>query len=246
MDTVIVQPLAHEAAAETAVHVHEAGQLFRIEDGAASVLADNAHWLLPAGYLGWVPPRCPHSAWYPAPVTGSVLYCPTEGAGAQMPATVKAVRCDRFLASLLDTFLRQDLSQTRAELYWQAFVDAFCHAPGADFGLPMPESPALRTVASALLSKPDLAEGLDHWATVTLRSRRTFCRHFRAETGMSFVEWRQGARLWRAVELLSSGQSVTVTALEVGYQSVSAFIQLFRRRFGMTPLELARHPETRG
>lgn len=245
MTEVIVRALAHEALAETASHVHEDGQLFRIEEGAVSVQAGAERWLLPGGYLGWVPPRCPHAAWYPAPADGRVLFCPAAWSAGQMPETVKVVRCDRFLAALLDTYLQPDLEPLRATLYWQAFADAFLHAPGAGFCLPQPESPALQTVAAALLAHPDLEEGIDHWAAATHRSRRTFCRHFRAETGMSFVEWRQHARLWRALELLSGGASVTATALEVGYRSVSAFIQLFKRRFGMTPLELARHPDTR-
>jgi AraC-like DNA-binding protein len=246
MKPVVVCSLAHEAFAETAPHVHEDGQLFRIEDGSVNVEAGVRRWLLPGGYLGWVPPRCPHAAWYPQPVAGRVLYCPDDADGDnRMPAEVKVVRCDRFLASLLDTFLEEGLAPVRAELYWQAFVDAFRHAPDVGFCLPLPQTAALRTVAAALLARPDLDEGIDHWAAATHRSRRSFCRHFRDETGMSFVAWRQSARLWRALELLSSGWSVTATALEVGYHSVSAFIQLFRRRFGMTPLELARHPDTR-
>lgn len=245
MNDVIVRALRHEAHAETATHVHETGQLFRIEDGAVNLELGTQRWLMPGGYLGWVPPRCSHAAWYPAPVDGLVLYCSAAWAHTAMPASVKVVRCDRFLAALFDTFLQPELEPTRAALYWEAFADAFSHAPDTDFCLPLPDGPALRTVASALLAHPDLSEGIDHWAAATNCSRRTFSRHFRSETGMSFVEWRQGARLWKALELLSNGWSVTATALEVGYHSTSAFIQLFRRRFGMTPLELARHPDTR-
>jgi AraC-like DNA-binding protein len=66
-------------------------------------------------------------------------------------------------------------------------------------------------------------------------SRRTITRHFRAETGMSIVEWRQIARLQRALELLGEGESVTTVAITLGYDSVSSFIALFRRLIGTTP-----------
>ena len=42
-------------------------------------------------------------------------------------------------------------------------------------------------------------------------------------------------RLLKAVELLSLQESVTAVALTVGYNSVSAFIEAFRKHFGSTP-----------
>ncbi|SDD61171.1 Helix-turn-helix domain-containing protein [Paraburkholderia lycopersici] len=52
---------------------------------------------------------------------------------------------------------------------------------------------------------------------------------------MSFARWRQQARLLRALELAADGVSVTATALEPGYDNVSAFIDMFRRATGDTP-----------
>ncbi|CAI9401481.1 HTH-type transcriptional regulator NimR [Pleomorphomonas sp. T1.2MG-36] len=39
----------------------------------------------------------------------------------------------------------------------------------------------------------------------------------------------------RALETLAEGQAVTVVALDLGYDSVSAFIALFKRTLGVTP-----------
>ncbi len=60
-------------------------------------------------------------------------------------------------------------------------------------------------------------------------------RRFSAETGFSFTQWRQRSRLLRALELLTRGTAVTTTALDLGYENVSAFIAMFRRHFGVTP-----------
>jgi AraC-like DNA-binding protein len=60
-------------------------------------------------------------------------------------------------------------------------------------------------------------------------------RRFAAETGMPFSEWRQRARLMRALELLMAGQPVTGIALDLGYDSLSAFIAMFRRSLGVSP-----------
>ena len=39
----------------------------------------------------------------------------------------------------------------------------------------------------------------------------------------------------RALELLAEGQKVTAVAADVGYESPSAFIAMFRRELGGTP-----------
>ncbi|UPJ39994.1 helix-turn-helix domain-containing protein [Bradyrhizobium sp. 40] len=46
----------------------------------------------------------------------------------------------------------------------------------------------------------------------------------------------------RALERLAEGNAVTTVALDLGYSSVSGFIALFRRAFGVTP---AAHPLSR-
>ena len=66
-------------------------------------------------------------------------------------------------------------------------------------------------------------------------ARRTFMRAFSAEVGMTFGRWRQQARLFAAIEMLVEGKSVTEAAVAVGYDSVSAFIQMFRTMLGSTP-----------
>jgi AraC-like DNA-binding protein len=60
-------------------------------------------------------------------------------------------------------------------------------------------------------------------------------RAFSAEAGMPFGRWRQQARLFAALEMLAQKKSVTEVAIAVGYDSVSAFIQMFRTMLGTTP-----------
>jgi AraC-like DNA-binding protein len=66
-------------------------------------------------------------------------------------------------------------------------------------------------------------------------SRRTLERLFQRETGISLGRWRQQARLLHAMRRLAHGESVTSIALEVGYESPSAFIATFSNAFGTTP-----------
>ena len=61
------------------------------------------------------------------------------------------------------------------------------------------------------------------------------CERFRLRLGMSFGRWRQQARLFAALEMLAQKKSVTEVAIAVGYDSVSAFIEMFRTMLGTTP-----------
>ena len=68
-------------------------------------------------------------------------------------------------------------------------------------------------------------------------------RLFRAETALSFAQWRQQARLSRGLEHLAEGMLVAAVADALGYVSVSAFVAMFRRNFGQPPARyFAQHP----
>ncbi len=69
------------------------------------------------------------------------------------------------------------------------------------------------------------------------RSRTTNAieRCFLDDTGMSVGEWRRRFRMFHAMRLLEGGASVTDTAFDVGYRSVSAFTVAFTRHFGASP-----------
>ena len=101
--------------------------------------------------------------------------------------------------------------------------------------LTIPKEKRLARVADAVMNDVADDRTLDAWAHVAGMSRRTFMRAFSAEAGMSFGRWRQQARLFAALEMLAQKKSVTEVAIAVGYDSVSAFIEMFRTMLGTTP-----------
>ncbi|HXE76947.1 MAG TPA: helix-turn-helix domain-containing protein, partial [Rhodanobacter sp.] len=54
-------------------------------------------------------------------------------------------------------------------------------------------------------------------------------------TGMTFGQWRRQARLLAALEHLASGARVIDVALDLGYNSPTAFATMFKRQFGVVP-----------
>ena len=99
----------------------------------------------------------------------------------------------------------------------------------------VPREERLARVAVALLDDVGDDRTLDDWAYVAGVSRRTFMRAFSAQADMSFGRWRQQARLFAALEMLAQRKSVTEVAIAVGYDCVSAFIEMFRTMLGTTP-----------
>jgi AraC-like DNA-binding protein/ligand-binding sensor protein len=82
-------------------------------------------------------------------------------------------------------------------------------------------------------------------ASAVAVSPRHFARLFKQATGQTPVEFLIDLRLERAKELLKVPDNrVTDVCNEVGYSSLSYFVRLFKRRFGVTPGKYARSIRT--
>lgn len=63
---------------------------------------------------------------------------------------------------------------------------------------------------------------------------------------MSFQQWQRQVRLLSGLLHLAAGQPVTTVAMEVGYDSPSAFIAMFKRALGTTPSQYFARDEISG
>ena len=73
------------------------------------------------------------------------------------------------------------------------------------------------------------------WAKRIAMSERTLARLIVTETGMTFGRWRQQLHIIIALQRLSSGHSVQTVSQDLGYESVSAFITMFKKALGKSP-----------
>ena len=93
----------------------------------------------------------------------------------------------------------------------------------------------LGALCQAFMAAPDIRSRPQDWAGRLHMSPRSFSRHFREHTGMSYAQWRQRACVVLALARLAAGDPVTVIALDFGYQGPAAFSTMFRRVLGAAP-----------
>ncbi len=107
----------------------------------------------------------------------------------------------------------------------------------------MPGDKRLARICAAIMRAPALRRPLAAWGSEVGASSRTLARLFLRETGLSFGAWCRQARLLDAVARLAQGQKVTSVALDLGYDSPSAFTSMFRRHLATTPSRYFRDDE---
>lgn len=225
---------------ETGAHSHARGQMIGCSRGVVTVRTDLGSWIVPAGHGIWLPPYQLHGGESFGPGAGWSAYIRPE-ACRRLPTLPRTVLIPLLLREAVlraATWEDDHLDEARQRIA-DLIVDEIARLPAEELGLPMPCGPHLRRIARAILEDPADGRTLDAWAQWASVTPRTLSRRFPRETGLSFTDWRHRARLMRALEMLAEGSSVTAIAFDLGYSSVSGFIALFRRTFGVTP---AAHP----
>lgn len=101
--------------------------------------------------------------------------------------------------------------------------------------LPLPRDPRAARFAGLAAAECTGDVAVNSLLRQSGASRRTLERVFRAETAMSLGQWLRRQKLLHALRRLAAGECVNAIALELGYNSSSAFIAMFRRELGQTP-----------
>ena len=229
------------AGHEVELHSHPWGQLMYAASGVLEASTEQYACVIPPRRAMWLPAGVRHSARARTPVVHRSFYLAPELAVALGPCRVLEI------SPLLDNLIQRASEYPR--LYpddgpearlMQVLVDELHNAPDSGLALPLPRDSRLRRVTDHLQQHPGERLGIEDWAQRVGASRRTLARLFRDETGLSFREWRERVRLLAALPRLERGESVTLIAGELGYESTSAFIELFQRQLHTSPGALAR------
>jgi len=221
----------------TPEHSHHRGQLVALTQGLIIVEVASERWMYPSQRCAWIPPNCRHAARSVGGATGAMVDLSPEICRG-LPKTPCMFNSSELLFAIVHRMVGWDLSQpldaSKKHLI-ATLRDEIRRPDQQPLRLTIPREERLARVADTLMDDIGDDRTLDDWARVAGMSRRTFMRAFSAEAGMSFGRWRQQARLFAALEMLAQSKSVTEVAIAVGYDSVSAFIEMFRTMLGTTP-----------
>lgn len=225
----------HAAGTAIEEHQHEEGQFSVVLDGTMAVEAEEGAWLAPAGRGIWVPAGLPHGARYSERAIFVQLRLPAL-ACAGLPGTCCSLAVSPLLREVALEAVRLAPGDADLALLLPLILRGLC-APqsGPALFLPYGRDPRLRRAVALLLEDPGSVLGLPDIARAAGASPRTLARLFQAETGMGFARWRDHLRVTVAVDRLMLGHSITTTALDLGYQSASAFTVMFSRLLGQPP-----------
>ncbi|HEY0294722.1 MAG TPA: helix-turn-helix transcriptional regulator [Bordetella sp.] len=218
------------------------GELNYALSGVCEFEIDGARYLSPPHYGIWIPPGVPHEAWNRHDIRYVCVYVERRLC-KNLPSTPCTLGLSLLLKAILADFDEREvtLPATREDLRLaQVLVDQIRLAPRFESYLPMPEDALLVSILHRLQADPGNRISAARLAGEAGTTERTLSRRCQEQLGMSFNEWRQRLKLVSALALLDEGEPVFRIAQRLGYGNASAFITMFRRMTGTSPMQARR------
>lgn len=226
-------------------HAHARHQLLYASQGSLLLHTADAQWLLAVGRGAWISAGVSHYVEVPGGASLRTIYVDPDMPGAP-EVTCAVFGVGSVVREMVLHAMRWDHRCRWCEeegevagVFFEALV-RLC-GQGIDAGdarryaLPRAQSRELEAAMRYALDHLDTAT-IDDAARCACVSSRTLARRFSAEVGMSWRQFLGDARMLYAMQrLLEPGVSVTEVAVEVGFDSLSAFSQAFKRFVGEPP-----------
>jgi len=223
--------------ASTGLHAHPRAQLLHAIQGVMIVRSAAGIWVVPPNRAVWLVPDIEHEVQMYGDVKIRTVFVDPD-ASPRLPTANCVIAVSPLLRELIVAAVDIPTDYApggRDERLMRLLLDELQARDVLPLHLPMPGDRRVRTVCEALSTRPGDDATAEQWAIRLGVTPKTLHRLFSKETGLTFGQWRQQARLLAALERLARGERIIEVALESGYASQSAFTAMFRRHFGMPP-----------
>ncbi|KWV46874.1 AraC family transcriptional regulator [Bradyrhizobium macuxiense] len=227
----------YPSGTSTGLHAHPRGQLLYAIEGVMIVRSAEGTWVVPPNRAVWLVAGLEHDVRMCGAVKIRTVFVDSRAA-PNLSQTSCVFAVSALLRELFVAAMRVPLDyapETSDERLMHVLLDQLRELDVLPLHLPLPRDTRLRRICQALVARPDDAATADQWARRLKVTSKTVHRLFSRETGMTFGEWRQQARLLFALERLARGERIVDVALDSGYASQSAFSAMFRKHFGVPP-----------
>jgi AraC-like DNA-binding protein len=224
--------------AEQPKHRHRKGQLIVALRGGVTCEVPKAIWMVPPQHAVWIPGGMPHSN--RATDNARICFLFVEPGHAGLPGECRTLSISPLVRELIQYLADQEpaypLEGPTARLV-AVLLEQLGAAPVEQLHLPVSNHPKIRRIAQAWSADPANRATLAQWAEKLAMSDRTLARLVLRETGLTFGKWRQQMHLIVALRELAAGATVQQAAGDLGYDSVTAFITMFKKALGRSPTQ---------
>lgn len=227
-------------------HQHDRSQLLYASSGVMTVTTLKGLWVVPPLRAVWIPALTEHQIGCSGDLSMRTLYIIPEAA-SKLPRECCVVSVPPYLRELIlhaVTLPRLYELNSLEERIMNLILDLVKILKIAPLDLPMPTDTRLKKISEALTMNPGDNRTLEDWGKSVGATDRTLARLYRLETGMSFRQWRQQMRILESLRRLGRQEEVSTVALELGYNSPSAFIAMFKKALGKTPGQYFKEADT--
>lgn len=218
-------------------HQHSWGQLAYSSQGIMKVEVPGASFIIPPERALWLPRHTPHIVSTKFGMSFRSLYIENKYS-TQLPTQTTAINVNKLLRELIlattlwgDNYELNPKKVRHIHFLLDQIEDANC----AQLSLNMPRDKRLVRMTDTICRDPGNNKTLEQWSKTIGATPRTINRLFHKETHMGFVEWRQQLRILYSLERIENGDKISSIALDLGYQSASAFTTMFKKHLGVSP-----------
>lgn len=220
-----------------ASHSHPRAQLLYATSGVMNIVVQNHIWVVNPLQGLWIPSGIEHEVSFQKNVKlYSVFIDPsfTE----KLPTSSFSFDISIFLKQLIfkiTSFENEGIPTPSQKRIMEVFIDELAVIEPSSTFLPTSNNVKLQNIISLLMNDTASKYTIDHYADLSFMSTRTLSRLFIRELGMNFSDWRIRLKLLEAIKRLGEKQSIKEIALDLGYETTSAFIFMFKKKLGKTP-----------
>jgi AraC-like DNA-binding protein len=248
-----MKPGSERKAGPVSFHTttHEGGEIFEPKrlpwckvgyavTGVIEASVEGQRFLCPPHYATWIPANALHSCHTMQNVKFVSIHIQPELCAA-MPGSACTLALSPLIKAILADFAARDIAVPEADedvRLAMVLVDQLKKAPQRPSYLPVSDDVMVRAVTDGLRENPRSRRSLAQWAEILDTTERTLSRRFQGCLDLSFNEWRQRMKLVAALSMIEEGKNVQEISGDLGYNSPSAFIAMFRRQTGASPTHL--------
>ena len=224
---------------DSGIHWHKMGQLLFSQQGCMRITLNESICFLPPARIAWIPSRVVHRV----QIRGVVGYRSVYFDQKHYPALAERVEVLSATPLLREVLERIAFAEFTTD--WQhgaarnilaVCLDELQSAQRELTFLPLPKDRRLRC-----LSEMEAPPPLHTLARYSGASEKTISRILSRETGLTYQQWRQQWRLFKAVELLVEAHPLSEIASILEFSSDSAFATFFKNMTGKTPKAYMTH-----